>query len=105
MAPSGYSESLGPLPDGVRLRTELEGQADVIQVFVMKRSDLERLNQLKSLLSRKGILWVTYPKGTSRIRTDINRDSIRVYSRSVGLEAVAIFSVDADWAALRLKRF
>ena len=49
------------------------------------------------------MIWVTYPKGKGKIKSDINRDSIREYSASIGMEAVAIFSVDDDWSALRLK--
>jgi hypothetical protein len=49
------------------------------------------------------MIWVTYPKGTSAIETDINRDSIRTYAEILGLETIAIISVDSDWSALRLK--
>jgi len=63
----------------------------------------EQLVKLKARLGSKGILWVTYPKGSSRIKADINRDIIREAALSVGLEAVAIFSLDEDWSALRLK--
>jgi hypothetical protein len=49
------------------------------------------------------MIWVTYPKGTSKIKSDINRDSIWKYAQTIGLEAVAIFSVDGDWSALRPK--
>ncbi len=102
--PVGYKESLGKLPRGVSLLSELSGQAEVIQVFVSSRVELEKqLVKLKPLLSPQGILWVTYPKDTSKIRTEINRDSIRKHAQSIDLEAVAIFSVDANWAALRLK--
>jgi hypothetical protein len=63
----------------------------------------ERPAGATSILGPKGILWVTYPKGTSKIKADINQDSIREYAESVGLRAVSIFSVDEDWSALRLK--
>ncbi len=35
--------------------------------------------------------------------TDINRDTIAEYARTLGLEGVAMISVDDDWSALRLK--
>ncbi len=102
--PKGYMESLGELPKNVSVISELSDRAEMIQVFIPLRSELEeQMARLKPLLSPQGILWLTYPKGTSKIKTDINRDTIREYAQSVGLEAVAIFSVDANWAALRLK--
>lgn len=78
---------------------------DVIQVFVVSKKELEDyLSRLRPLLKPKGLLWVTYPKGTSKISTDINRDVIRKFAESVGLQAVAIVSIDDRWAALRLKK-
>ncbi len=61
------------------------------------------MGNLKPILGSTSILWVTYPRGTSKIKADVNRDVIREYAQTVGLEAVAIFSVDDDWSALRLK--
>jgi hypothetical protein len=75
-----------------------------VQLFVASRKELEaQLGKLKGVLTPKGLLWVTYPKGTSKVKADINRDSIREYAQSLGLEAVAMVSVDDNWSALRLK--
>ena len=57
----------------------------------------------KAVLKPGGILWVSYRKGTSRIKTDIHRESINTYAAGLGLKGVAIIAVDEDWAALRLK--
>jgi len=103
-APEGYQDLLGPLPSQVTLLKELQAPIDVIQVFVASREELEvQLPTLKQALAPKGMLWVAYHKGSSKVKTDINRDSIAAYARSIGLEAVAIISVDDDWSALRLK--
>lgn len=101
--PEGYVEALGPLPDGVIL-LDREAPADLIQVFVKDRQALEeQLPRLKALLNPGGLLWVTYYKGTSRHKTDIHRDSINAYAHTLGLEGVAMISIDDDWSALRLK--
>jgi len=103
--PGGYRESLGMLPKGVTIRKGAGEKADVIQTFVTSKKELEaNLPRLKGSVTPKGIIWVTYPKGTGKIKSDINRDSIREYAATIGLEAVAIFSVDDDWSALRLKK-
>jgi hypothetical protein len=103
-APRGYKAKLGALPRNARLVAALTKDVDVIQVFVASRKELEaHLPKLKPFLAPRGILWVTYPKGTAKSKTDINRDSIRAYARALGLEAVAIFAVDDEWSALRLK--
>lgn len=84
--------------------SEPKTTADIIQLFVTSRSDLEKnLGKLKTLLALSGALWVTYPKGTSKIKSDINRDTIYEYAQSIGLQGVAMISVDETWSALRLK--
>ena len=101
-APEGYERRLGSVPDSVTLKVgKAAGEFDVIQVFVGSRKELEAgLPGLKKQLRRGGKMWVTYPKGA---KLDVNRDTIREYAATVGLEAVAIFSVDEKWSALRLK--
>lgn len=103
--PKGYKEStVRGLSKKIVVLKEARAPVDIIQIFVTSKKELgEQLGRLKPLLDPKGILWVTYPKGTSKIQADINRDSIRQQAQTLGLEAVAIFSVDNDWSALRLK--
>ena len=103
-APGDYDAKLGTLPEGVFVMKKAHGPIDLIQVFVNSRRELEeQLPRLKSLLTPGGVLWVTYHKGASHAATDINRDSIAAYARSLGMHAVAQIAVDADWSALRLK--
>ncbi len=49
------------------------------------------------------MIWPTYPKGTSKMKSDVNRDSIREYATGVGLETVALIAIDDDWSAMRCK--
>ena len=103
--PSGYKTLLGPLTGSVTiLKSPAVASADLVQVFVKDRKELEaQLGKLKKALNPKGLLWVTYYKGTAKRKTDINRDTINAYAKSLGLEGVAMISVDDDWSALRLK--
>jgi predicted CoA-binding protein len=102
--PLDYAALLGGLPDGVAVLAGPNEAADVVQVFVASRKELdEELPRLKGALKPNGMLWVTYHKGTSKVKTDINRDTIAAYAKSIGLTAVAMISVDEDWSALRLK--
>ncbi len=103
--PKEYKEMLGELPQNAVLLQKSPEPVDVIQVFVYSRKGLEaQLPNLKNSLKPKGILWVSYPKGTSKIKSDVNRDSIREYGQSIGLEAVALVALDDTWSALRLKK-
>ena len=103
-APDGYADVLAA-PDNVEVANTPEGTFDVIQVFVTTRAALEAdASRLKALLNPGGKLWFAYPKGTSaRLTADINRDDIRRYALTVGLQTVAQVAVDDDWSAIRCK--
>jgi hypothetical protein len=102
-APPGFEGALGPLPKGVT-QGKAGGKADAVQVFATTKKEMEAaLAKAKAALNPGGMIWLTYPKGTSRIKSDINRDSIREYARSVGLETVALVAVGDDWSAIRCK--
>lgn len=103
-APRTYQAMIKNVPASVIvMKDSKKGPVDVIQLFVSSKRELEeQLSRLKSLLAPKGMVWVTYPKGTSGVKTDVNRDIIREYAGTLGLEAVAIASVDDTWSALRL---
>ena len=95
---------MGELPEGTILLSDSSCLVDAIQVFISNREELEaRLPQLKDVLAPKGMLWVTYHKGTSKVKTDINRDTINAYAHTIGLDGVAMVSIDDDWSAMRLK--
>ena len=102
LAPAGYSP--GTLPPDARLITKRDGKAYLVQVFVSSMDELKQTPpSLKAALNPNTPLWVSYPKGTSKIKTDVNRDIIREYASTVGFEAAALFAVDQTWCALRLK--
>jgi hypothetical protein len=102
--PDGYLVKMGELPQGTVLLSNSSSLVDAIQVFVANRAELEeQLPKLLDLMAPKGMLWVTYHKGTSKMKTDIHRDSINAYAHTLGLEGVAMISIDENWSALRLK--
>lgn len=103
-APEGHAAAL-EAPSGVEVGTVAEGTFDVIHLFVSTRAALEADTPgLKALLKPDGKFWIAYPKGTSkRLSADINRDDIRGYATTVGLQTVAQVAVDDDWSAIRCK--
>jgi hypothetical protein len=103
-APEEYKSLLGSLPSGVKFVRTTKNQVDFIQVFVKDRDELEsNLGKLKSHLKPDGWLWISYPKGSSKIKTDINRDSIWEYAKGLGLKAVRQISIDDTWSTIRFR--
>ncbi|MHA2008923.1 MAG: DUF3052 family protein [Promethearchaeota archaeon] len=102
--PENYNEILGDLPNNVSLLSESEEPVDFIQIFIKNRKELEGiLPKIKPKLKSDGKLWVSYLKGTSKIKTDINRDIIWEYAQTLGLKAVSMISINKDWSSMRLK--
>jgi hypothetical protein len=103
-APEGYEDTLGKLPEGVSVLQNTEDNIDLVQVFITSEAELEaHLKVLPPLLKPDGLLWISYPKGTTRVPVDINRNSINRYANSLGMQGVAIIAIDSSWSALQLK--
>ena len=98
-APTDYVERISPLPNESRLVAE--GYADVVQVFVHNEADVRKLAEPAA--SAGGILWMTYPKQTSKVETDVTRDVGWEALRELGWRPVAQISIDEVWSAVRFR--
>ncbi|HCX23753.1 MAG: DUF3052 domain-containing protein [Flammeovirgaceae bacterium] len=75
---------------------------DFIHVFALNSESLEELVPMaKPFLKKNGSFWVSWPKGTSGIPTDINRDIIRDYVLKIGLVDVKVAAIDDQWSGLK----
>ena len=52
-------------------------------------------------IKKTGMVWISWPKGKSKITTDLNRDMIREYGLSIGLVDVKVAAMDEDWSGLK----
>lgn len=81
-----------------------EGSFDYAHLFVASLAELERdAPAAIRCLKEDGLFWISYPKGTSGIKTDINRDTGWQLMRSMGMEGVANVSVNEVWSAMRYR--
>jgi len=75
---------------------------DFIHLFCTRKADFEKQSlQLKPALKMTGMFWVSWPKGSSKLETDLNRDYIREYLLENGLVDVKVCAVDKDWSGLK----
>ncbi len=103
-APDGYVSLLGVLPHGCQLESVMRSDAAVVQIFVRDMACAQiQVGRDQDAKLGTAVLWVTYPKGGSGIKTDLNRDIIWAYVRTIGFDAVSNISIDEVWSALRLK--
>ena len=105
-APADYLHLLADLPDGVELSTEPLGdsQFDIVHGYVSSRADLDRLaGPAMSNLKPGGALWFSYPKKSSKVKTDMDRDNNWEPLTGAGLRVVTAISIDDTWSGLRFR--
>jgi hypothetical protein len=102
--PEDQRQRLDPLPEGVQVAERPDSPADAVYLFVRNRGELEsHAAAALGALEPGGLLWIAYPKKSSKIPTDINRDAGWGPVAEAGWEGVAIVSVDDVWSALRFR--
>ena len=102
-APDHYSGLVAPLPDGITFRRIEEGGLDVIHLFVTSQTTLAtHLPLLKTKIVPNGMIWVSWPKKSAKVPTDVTEDTIRNLALSIGLVDVRVCAVDAIWSGLKL---
>lgn len=73
-------------------------------VFVNSKDEfLDFLNTHLSQIVPDSVLWIAYPKQTSKIKTDINRDILWQTAEPYGITAVSAISINETWSALRFR--
>lgn len=102
----GYLGELQPLPDGVDLSETLTGTFDWIQIFVRTKAELDgAIPKLVAALKPESLLWVSFPKGTSKIQTDLTRDTGWDVLQSADLKWINLIAVDSTWSAFALRPY
>jgi hypothetical protein len=77
---------------------------DFVQLFVQSIAEFEQsLPSALTATQYDKMLWICYPKGSSNIKTDINRDRIHQLSPNYGIDTVTQISIDDTWSAMRLR--
>ncbi len=105
-APADYLDELGPLPEGVEVSTRLQGQFDWVQVFVQNQAELAKVAaKAGGALKPVSLLWISFPKGTSKIQTDLTRDQGWDSLKALDLRWVNLVSVNDTWSAFALRPY
>jgi hypothetical protein len=105
-APKGFLKELSPLPSGVDLVEQLQGKFDWVQIFVQDRAELEKLApRAIQALKPESLLWISFPKGTSKIQTDLTRDRGWDKLRRADLKWINLVSVNETWSAFSMWPF
>ncbi len=102
--PDGYREgTLGELPSGVTVASTLRGRhKDAIQVFVTEEAKLRRrMPALVRSLEVDGMLWVSWPKKTCGIASDLDGNVVRKLGLEFGIVDIKVCAIDDRWSGLK----
>ena len=103
-APYNYLPLIEPLPANVNISFEAQGIFDGIQLFVKDKAELaSSLKIILPLLKPETIFWISYPKKSSGIESDMDKTIIWDELHTNGLQIVTSISIDETWTAFRFK--
>ena len=102
-APEGYRDVLDPLPPRVRVTGRLTAGADIVHLFTGEREVLRStLAVLRGKLRPETPVWVSWPKKSAKVPTDITEDTVREIALPLGYVDVKVCAVDEVWSGLKL---
>jgi DUF3052 family protein len=102
-APADYAALVAPLPDGVRMSPKVSARTDLVHIFSKQRTKLStELAAARKALRDDAMIWVSWPKKSSGVATDITEDTVRELAFPLGLVDVKVCAVDDTWSGLKL---
>jgi len=102
-APANYRKLLGKTANKIKLSDRVKDNSIFIHFFTIRRRELEkRLVRLRRKIADAGTLWVSWPKQSARVTTDVTEDVIRAVALPLGFVDVKVCAVDETWSGLKL---
>jgi hypothetical protein len=100
-APEGYAEELD-LPAGVTMISRSGKLLDFAQLFVKNEKELKtNFSKYAKRLNASGMLWVSWPKRSSGVPSDLSENVVREIGLAVGLVDVKVCAVSEVWSGLK----
>lgn len=101
-APQEYKEYLRTSVSGIELYEDIVSNVNIIHYFAAnKQLLLKDFPRLKKALSVRSILWISWPKKSSGVLTDITEEDIRNIGLANGLVDTKVAAIDTTWSGLK----
>lgn len=100
--PQGFREWLAPLADHVAIRKSIGRSPDIVVLFVKRRDQLERrLQEAAAAAFPDRVIWVGWPKRSSKVVSDITEDVVREIALPLGLVDTKVCAISV-WSGLKV---
>jgi hypothetical protein len=102
MAPEEYIDWLYPLPEDVTFLKKYKAELDFIHLFVKQQKEFQtEFLKGKKHLKKDGMMWISWPKKSSKVDTDLDENIIRTFGLKAGLVDVKVCAVNEVWSGLK----
>lgn len=102
-APKDYASLLAPMPKDVEFAKRASATIDVVHVFSTKKEELRGLLvDYRKTLKPTAAVWVSWPKKSAKVPTDITEDTIREVALPLGFVDIKVCAVTEVWSGLKL---
>jgi hypothetical protein len=102
-APANYRKLLGRIARSVEFSDQIKNASNFVHIFTKSRGELEkRLSILRQKMADTGIVWVSWPKKSSGVATDVTENVVRAVALPLGFVDVKVCAIDETWSGLKL---
>ena len=102
--PQGMAALLAGLLPENPLADRVESQAEAVLIFLTRQVEADSLAGIYANLKPGGLAWAAYPKGGSKVPTDLNRDILWKLVEPTGWRPVRMVALDETWSAMRFRQ-
>ena len=82
---------IAPIPSGVKIINHISNEIDIIHYFTRSRTGLSlHVERLRESIKQDGMIWISWPKKSSGVATDMTEDVIREIILPLGLVDVKV---------------
>jgi len=101
-APAAYGDIVDELPAEVTLLTRPGTTIDMVHLFVTEAAALAgKLRRAREAIAPDGMIWVSWPKKSSGVATDLSDVVVRDAALPLGLVDIKVCAIDATWSGLK----
>ena len=100
--PEDYFSLFTDLPMDLEIIRDIEIEKDFIHYFTTSALQLKKdIRQLKKEIVQHGMLWISWPKKTAKVATDLNGNIVREIGLGAGLVDIKVCAVNEIWSGLK----
>jgi hypothetical protein len=104
-APSEVRAGLKSALSGCEILGEAKAPLDFAMVFTKSKTELmKEFKRTSKMLAPAGMLWVSWPKKSSGVATDVDENVVREVGLDAGLVDVKVCAVTEVWSGLKFVR-